>query len=186
MVRYKRVPLVVVVCVLTMLLFAQQGFASTPTLSSMLSEESWQQFQELTPDVQFVIRESLFPQVLEKVTPESQREALEAIVRVTYEQQSDPAEGDRGYNYGGHIMIGSSIGWTINMGGKHYLSVVFDVHGHGQCWRGQDYCESEDPDCYGVVGITYHPNGPGNWYYTGEHRGKHPAWYQYLFFEQDL
>ncbi len=91
MVRYKgRFLLIVVLGMLSLLLFAPQSFANAPSTSSaMLPDESWKQLQELPQEVQVLITERLFPEVLKQVAPESQRAAREAIVRIAHEQQSD-------------------------------------------------------------------------------------------------
>lgn len=175
MVRYKgRFLLIVVLGMLSLLLFAPQSFANAPsTLSSMLSEESQQQFKELTPYIQSVINDSLFPQILKKVHPEGQRAALEAIVSTTHEQQADEAAGGTrsDYYYGIHWQMNGSVAWTMStIGAQYHIECEINVKSPPL-----DVCEEDSATCDNCTGITAYvswPREPGSYVFESWHKGQ--------------
>ncbi len=173
--RYKRgLPMFLLLWMLCTLTFANQSFAgSQPTLSSLLSDDSWQQFQELTPAVQSVIRDSMLPQVLKKVPAESQQAAMESITRVTHEQNSGGGifAGRGGWMYGVDLALGSTIGWTANTTQKDWMHVDMEFE-TPYSWRDVDSCSN----CYSAIAWLPKPAGPGYYNLTGKHQGQYPVW----------
>jgi len=152
-----------------MLLFATQSFASTPsTLSSMLSEESLRKFQELTPDVQYLVRDRLFPEVLKEVQPENQREVMEAIVSTTHEQQSDSNIRSRGWYVGTRVMPYNSVSWTGNPVQQPWITTNLNLkQTGGYCIETTEWCNPND--CRVAIASLSLPDEPGEYNATGTH-----------------
>lgn len=178
MVRYKgRFLLIVVLGMLSLLLFAPQSFANAPSTSSaMLPDESWKQLQELPQEVQVLITERLFPEVLKQVAPESQRAAREAIVRIAHEQQSDGLlmRVDGGYYlYGVDLRWGDTLAFTANTEQMEWLYVWADLKlGGYTCTHITNDCSN----CYFTMATSVLPDRPGEWHAYGTHHGEFPIW----------
>ncbi len=157
---------------MALLLFPYQSLASSPPLSSMLSEESRQQFQELMPAVQAVIRDSMFPQVLKKIPSQSQRTALEAIVATTHEQQSDGVLAiSGGYLYGTNLAMNSTLSWTGHLEQKDYLKATVEFQAP-HWWTTTDDCSN----CYSAIAWLAKPTSRGYYSVLGYHYGQFPIW----------